>query len=175
MKKQLILIGILAMALTVGCGGTYKQIEVEYPISPYAKYKALNLEITSPEPQEEADAYKEELKSFRELVISALQKRGIAIVDGSAEKPTLSIEILKFFKDSKTARIVATAVWWALAPGPNLTLYTDNAIEVKVSIKDKEKTVEFKEFQEYKEKIKDWEDLKRTVANRIADAVYYSH
>jgi len=174
--KKLALIGALATMLLwlVSCGGTYKSVQIEYPVSPYAKYSKLNLEIISPEAVKGADVYKEELKSFKELIVSALQRRGVVVVD-DREQPTLAIEILKFSKDSKTEKVVATAVMWVFIPGPNLALYTSNTIEVKVSIKEKEKTVEFKEFEEYKEKIKDWKDLKKTVANRIADAVYFTH
>ena len=164
--KRLVLIGVLVAATLWlnGCGGTYKHIEVEYPISPYAKYKALNLEVIAPE---EAD--KEELKSFRELIISALQKRGIG---ADIESPKLIVEILAFYKESKFFRKGITGLGWI--PGP-FAQYTSNAIEVKVSIKDREETVEFREFQKYKESIHNWEDLKRTVANRIADAAYFAH
>lgn len=152
------------LLLLAGCGSTYKHIEVEYPISQYAKYKTLNLEIISPDGVD-----KKELKSFREATTSALQKRGISVVDVGS--PKLIVEILNFNKDSKFFRYALTST----VGGP-FTQYTSNAIEVKVSIKDKEKTIEeFKEFQEYKESIHDWEDLKRTVANRIADAVYFAH
>lgn len=150
-----------------GCGSTYKQTEVEYPISPYTKYKALNLEIVSPEGTD-----KDDLKSFKELIISALQKRGIDIVD-NIEKPKLIVEIIELDKES----VIKRGLKWALIiniPGPWVN-NTSNVATVKVSIKDKEKTIEFKEFQEFKESIRNWEDLKRTVANRIADAVYFAH
>lgn len=161
--KRLALIGFLTVALLWlnGCGGTYKQIEVEYPpISPYAKYKALNLEIISPE---EAD--KQEVKSFKELIVSALQKRGIVVVD--SKKPVLVVEIVKFNKGfTKDVRDFL---------GPPFAYKTTNLIDIKVFINDGTGIVEFKEFQEYKESIRDWEDLKRTVANRLADAVYFAH
>jgi len=164
--KKLVLIGtlVIMLLLLAGCGSTYKHIEVEYPISQYAKYKTLNLEIISPDGVD-----KKELKSFRETITSALQKRGISVVN--VESPKLIVEILNFNKDSKFFRYALT-----LTVGGPFTQYTSNAIEVKVSIKDKEKTIEeFKEFQEFKESIHNWEDLKRTVANRIADAVYFAH
>lgn len=161
--KKLVLVGMLLWL--AGCGGTYKSIAVEYPVSPYAKYKELNLEITSPE-----DADKDELKSFEELIGSALQKRGIKLREGN-ESPKLSVEIINFNKDSKILRFALT-----LAIGVPFTQYTSNAIELKVSIKNKEKVIEeFHEFQEFQESIKDWEDLKKTVANRMADAVYFAH
>ena len=166
--KKLVLIGtlVIMLLLLAGCGSTYKHIEVEYPISQYAKYKTLNLEIISPDGVD-----KKELKSFREAITSALQKRGISVVDVGS--PKLIVEILSFYKESKFLRKGITGLGWI--PGP-FAQYTNNAIEAKVSIKDKEKTIEeFKEFQEYKESIHDWEDLKRTVANRIADAVYFAH
>lgn len=169
--KRLVFIGFLVGMLLwlTGCGGTYKHIEVEYPTSPYTKYKELKLEVISP-----AKVNKEEVKSFRELIISALQKRGIIIVADNKEF-VLIVEIQKFHKGSRAARTIGTALLWIIMiPTPPLDLYTSNAIELKVSIKDKEGILEFKEFQEFKEKIKDWEDLKKTVANRIADAVYFA-
>lgn len=163
--RKLGLVGFLVGTLLwlAGCGGTYKHIEVEYSVSPYAKYKSLNLELISPE-----DANKDELKSFRELIVLALQKRGIGVVD--TDNPKLIVEVLNFNKDSKFFKYALT-----LTVGGPFTQYTSNAIEVKVSIKEKEKIVELKEFQEFKESIHNWEDLKRTVANRIADAVYFAH
>lgn len=173
--RKLVLINLLVIAALWlnGCGGgTYKQIEVEYPpISPYAKYKTLNLKIIG---SEEMD--KKEVESFKETIVSALQKREIVITDNK-EFPVLTIEILEFSKDSgtKTTKVVGTVLIWLFAPAPPLNAYTFNTIEIRASIKDKEKIVEFKEFQEFKESIKDWEDLKRTVANRIADALYFAH
>lgn len=170
---RLALIGILVGAvLSAGCGGTYKHIEVEYPISPYTKYKALNLEIISPEGTD-----KDDLKSFKELIISTLQKKGGITIVGDKKFPVLTVEVVKFFKDSRVARNIGTVALWMLVPAPPLDLYTSNAIEVKVSIKGNKGEIlnEFKEFEEFKEKIKDWEDLRRTVANRIADAVYFAH
>lgn len=167
--KKLFFIGFLVGMLLwlIGCGGTYKSIEVEYPNSPYTKYKMLNLEIVSP-----SGTDKEELKSFKELIISALQKRGISVVDDT-EKPKLVVEIIKLNKESGIKR----GLKWVLitqVPGPWVN-NTSNVAAVKVSIiKGKEKVVEFKEFQEFKESIRDWEDLKKTVANRIADAVYFA-
>lgn len=163
--RNLVFVGFLVGILLwlVGCGGTYKQIEVEYPISPYTKYKALNLKIVAPDSVD-----REELKSFRELIILALQKRGIAVVD--TNDPTLIVEVINFNKDSKFLRYALT-----LTIGGPFTQFTSNAIELRVSIKDGEKVIELKEFQEFQEKIKDWEDLKKTVANRIADAVYFTH
>ncbi len=52
---------------------------------------------------------------------------------------------------------------------------TGNAIEIKVSLEDKGKIKEFAEFQEFKEKMRDWEEMKKAVANRIADAVYFNY
>jgi len=163
--KKLVFVGFLVGILLwlAGCGSTYRQIEVEYPISPYTKYKALNLEVVNPDSVD-----KEELESFRELIILALQKRGISVVD--TDNPKLIVEVLNFNKDSKFLRYALT-----LTIGGPFTQYTSNTIEVKVSIKDRERIIELKEFQEYKEKIKDWEDLKKTVANRIADAVYFAN
>lgn len=164
--RKLVFVGFLVGILLclAGCGGTYKQIKVEYPISPYMKYKALNLDIVCSD-----DIDKKELNSFKELIILALQKRGISVAN--IESPKLVVEILNFNKDNKIFRYAFT-----LIVGIPLTNYTSNAIEVKVSIKDKEKTIEeFKEFQEFKESIHNWEDLKRTVANRITDAVYFAH
>jgi len=164
--RKLVFVGFLVGILLclAGCGGTYKQIKVEYPISPYMKYKALNLDIVSSD-----DIDKKELNSFKELIILALQKRGISVAN--IESPKLVVEILNFNKDNKIFRYAFT-----LIVGIPLTNYTSNAIEVKVSIKDKEKTIEeFKEFQEFKESIHNWEDLKRTVANRITDSVYFAH
>ena len=171
--RKLVLISLLIIAALWlnGCGGgTYKQIEVEYPpISPYAKYKTLNLEIIG---SEEMD--KKEVESFKETIVSALRKRGI-VTANNKEFPVLTIEILGFSKDSKTMKTAGTVLIWLFTPAPPLTAYTSNTIEVRVSIKNKGETVEFKEFQEFKESIKDWEDLKRTVANRIADALYFAH
>lgn len=124
----------------------------------------MNLEIIATE-----DADKDELKSFRELIISALQKKGIIVVNG-VKSPKLIVEVAKFNKDAISSFVRD----WVL--GPPFAAHTSNAIEVKVSIKEKEKIVEeFKQFQEFKEKIRDWADLKRTVANQIADAVYFAH
>jgi hypothetical protein len=157
------LVGILLWL--AGCSGVYKQIEIEYPISPYTKYKTLNINIISSD-----DINKKELNSFKELIILALQKRGISVVN--AESPKLIVEILNFNKDNnKFSKRALTVI-----VGIPFTHYTSNAIEVKVSIKDKERTIEkFKEFQEFKENMHNWEDLKQAVANRIADAVYFAH
>lgn len=167
--RKVVFVGFLVGILLclAGCSSAYKQIEVEYPISPYTKYKTLNLDIISSD-----DINKKELNSFKELIIMTLQKRGISVVN--VESPKLIVEILNFNKESKSYKFVK----WAgvIIVGGPFAWYTNNAIEVKVSIKDKGKTVEeFKEFQEFKESIHNWEDLKRTVANRITDAVYFAH
>ncbi len=165
--KKFVLIGFLVMAMLwlTGCGvgGTYKQIDVEYPpISPYAKYKVLNLEIISPE-----NVDKDDLKSFEELITSAFQKRGISVVN--VEKPKLIVEIIKFNKDALSAFV---RDWIIGFPFGNKT---NNLIDIRVFVQNQTETIEFKEFQEFKESIRNWEDLKRTVANRIADAVYFAH
>jgi len=168
--KNLVLIGFWIMMLLWlnSCAGTYKHIEVEYPpLSPYAKYKTISLEVVSPK-----DADKEEIKSFKELIISAFQKRGISVVD-DIERPKLVVEIMELSKES----VIKRGIKWALAiyiGGPWIQ-NTSNAVTVKVSMKDKGKVIEFKEFQKFKESIRDWEDFKKTVANRIADAVYFAY
>ncbi|MBU4319476.1 MAG: hypothetical protein Q8N12_03120 [Thermodesulfovibrionales bacterium] len=163
--RKLVFVGFLVGILLwlAGCGSTYKYIEVEYPISPYTKYKALNLELISHD-----DADKEELKSFRELIISALQKRGIVVVN-DVKSPKLIVEVAKFNKDAISSFVRD----WVL--GPPFGFKTTNLIDIKVFIKDQAATTEFKKFQEYKESVRNWEDLKRTVANSIADAVYFAH
>ena len=168
--KKLVFVGFSVGILLwlAGCGSTYKSVEIDYLVSPYAKYKEINLEIISPK-----DTDQEELKNFKDLIVSALQKRGISVVDSERQK--LIVEILSFYKESKFLKFLRKGITGlGLIPGP-FAQYTSNAIEAKVSIKKgKEKAVEFKEFQDYKESIHNWEDLKRTVANRIADAVYFA-
>jgi len=164
--KNLVLIGFWIMMLLWlnSCAGTYKHIEVEYPpLSPYAKYKAISLEVVSPK-----DVNKEEMKSFKELIIKAFQKRGIVVADDK-ELSVLTIEIIKFNKDALNVFVRDIILGWPL------NNKTTNFIDLRVSIKDKKGIIEFKEFQEFKESIRNWEDLKKAVANRIADAVYFAY
>jgi hypothetical protein len=159
--KKLIWFGILAsLVCLVGCGGTYHSIEVSY--SPVPKeHSQLALEIISPE-----KADKKEIENFRELIISALRKRGIGVVN-DVNKPVLTVKIVEFRKDilDKNARDFL---------GPPFGYKTTNLINIHLFLKDKAETIEFPEFKEFKESIRDWGDMKVALANRIADAVYFA-
>lgn len=74
------------------------------------------------------------MKSFKELIISALQKRGIGVVN-DIDKPKLIVEIIELDKES----VIKRSLKWALIiniPGPWVN-NTSNIATVKVSIKER--------------------------------------
>ena len=168
--RKLIWLGILMLPVWLtGCqkyhvGKTYKSLPTAYPVSP-TKYGKLNLMVKAPE-----NVNKEELENFKELIVLALEVRGITVVDvRNSELPELAIEVLKLNKEGLPTKFLRRE----LVPGPWVQ-ETSNALQVKVLLTDKERVSEFKEFQDFKESVENWEDLKIAVANRIADAVYFA-
>lgn len=170
-------LGLLMLSVCLaGCVGTYKSIEAQYPpVSP--EHSRLNLEIVNPKGFD-----KKELESLRKLIISELQKRGIAVVDDT-ERPKLTVKIVNFNKENKTLKKGGVIVLSIPGPGAIVGAYAAhlsnivnwNSIDLRVFLEEKGKTTEFKEFQEYQEKFNNWKDMKLFIARRIADAVYYAH
>ena len=163
--EKLVWFGFLAPLIWLtGCGGTYHSIEVSYP--PVSQeYSKLALEINSPKGIDQ-----KELENFRELIILQLGERGFVIVP-DAERQLL-VKVVKFNKESEALK--AARKRKTLIEGGPWTQYTSNALVVRLFLKEQEKTTEFGEFQEYKENTKEWEDMKRLVARRITDAVYFA-
>lgn len=160
--KKMVWFGFLLVCLAGCSGGTYKSVEGYCPPVPQSVSK-LALEINSPEGVD-----KKESESFQELIILELEKRGFVITPDAERR--LVVKIVKLDKESMASRTVKwTAFLFFAAPLQNTS---SNALVVRVFLEDKEKTTEFKEFQEFKESTKSWEDLKWLVARRIADAVY---
>jgi hypothetical protein len=159
--KKMVWFGLLMVCLA-GCGGTYKSVEGYYPPVPQSVSK-LVLEINSPEGVD-----KKESESFQELIILELEKRGFVITPDA--KRRLVVKIVKLDKESMVSRTAKSTTFVLF--GVPLQNTSSNALVVRVFLDDKGKTTEFKEFQEFKESTKSWEDLKWLVARRIADAVY---
>jgi len=143
-----------------GCGGTYKKIEVEHPTS---SFKMVSLKMIYLK-----EVNKEEMGDFKKTLLVALEKRGIVVAEQSGDYPELNVEIVKFHKEN-----LAEKSFRYLNP-LSIINYSNHAIEIKVLIKDKNRVIELREFENFKENIRNWEDLKRTVADRISEAVYFA-
>ena len=173
--KAFVSIALLIFLLTAvsGCGimidslkpGLNKTEAFAYPPS---QYPELQLKVSGTE-----NMKKEELESFRALIVEALKVKGGTVVVENDRVPKLIVEVLEISKEGAATKGLKLAIT-ELFGGPWLQT-TGNAIEIKVSLEDKGKIKEFAEFQEFKEKMRDWEEMKKAVANRIADAVYFNY
>jgi hypothetical protein len=168
---------ILLLAAMSGCGvaihtgidslkpGLNKTETLAYPAS---QYPELQLAVSGTE-----NVNKKELENLKALIIEALKIKGGTVIVENDKTPKLVVEVLEISKESAATKGLKLAIAEFL-PGPILQT-TSNAIEIKVFMEEKGKIKEFTEFQEFKEKMRDWEEMKKAVANRIADAVYFAH
>jgi hypothetical protein len=160
--KKMVWFGFLLVCFAGCSGGTYKSIEGYCPPVSQSSSR-LAFKIDSPEGVDQ-----KELENFKELTVFELEKRGFVITPDAERK--LVIQVVKLDKESMASRITKRAAF--MGYGVPLQNTSSNALVVQVFLEDKGKTTEFKEFQEFKESTKSWEDLKWLVARRIADAVY---
>ena len=140
----------------------------EVIVYPPSQYPELQLTVSGTE-----NVNKKEMESFTSLIVEALKTKGGTVVVENDKAPKLIVEVLEISKEGAATKGLKLAIAEFL-PGPFLQT-TSNAIEIKVFLKEKGKVKEFTEFKEFKEKMRDWEEMKKAVANRIADAVYFAH
>ena len=105
--------------------------------------------------------------AFREVLAQAILERNIQ-VQNPGEK-TLTVEVLDFNREGD----VRWALKWALEftfPG-GWVHYTTNALNVKVSLHQRDSVVQFTKFNEIEESARDFGKLERSMARRIASEV----
>lgn len=171
MNQNLILLYACPLiVLLTSCAGTYKPAAYNMPPIPEnARYAVLSgIQVTGAK-----GVSQQQLDAFDAEICSAIAKRGIEISLDS-DRPLLTVKLERLNPESQawqsTKRVMGILGMPVSIPGSS-----SNAIDVRVETWRHRRLIErFEEFDTYQEKTPDWEGMKATVANRIADALYYS-
>jgi hypothetical protein len=158
-------LAIILGVLSAGCAGTYRPVEYDMPSipsdSPYAVISGV--QVTAKE-----GVSNQEMNDFDVALRRALERRGIR-VDLFSDAPLLNVQLHRLHAESPA--------WYATkyALGISIPGSSSNAITVQMETWRHGRLLKrFDEFDEYREKTPSWEAMKLSVANRIADALFYA-
>lgn len=135
-------------------------------ISAFAGPEKIRLEVNSGKMNTAAAI------EFREMIQAELEERGISITDNTAD-PLLIVVVGDYNREWLATRVVKWAA--ELYIGGPWAHNTSNRLMVGVLLKEGDKVTDFAEFREFRESMRDWKAMRKALAARIADAVFYHH
>lgn len=148
-----------------GCAGTYRPVGYDMPsIPPDSPYAVISgVQVTTKKGVSEKEIIDFEVTLRREI-----ERRGIRI-DLFSDAPLLNVQLHRLHAESPAWYVAKYALGISI-PGSS-----SNAITVQVETWQHDRLLKrFDEFDEYREKTPSWEAMKTSVANRIADALFYA-